>query len=236
MKRDSVVAWSGPALTAKLFLPIILLVIVGIIASPLDNAWAGAWNFFAATPIAAFAIWLFATIVELRPTEGGVRYRKWIQWNFIPLNEITDVVRVFPCFAAVIPQDGRRLYFFPDPNASGSLLSLSDRGRTSGGGIDRGKQTSWHVKILVIAFGVVVGALVRHLTHSFADPRAESHSPIVRAEQRYAPFFVGASLVYLIMTVTSQRLRGSELYISLALIGLGSVYACEVFLRVFWVN
>jgi hypothetical protein len=234
MKRDSVVAWSGPALTAKLFLPIILLVIVGIIAAPLDNAWADAWNLFAAAPIAGLAIWLFATIVELRPTEGGVRYRKWIRWNSIPLSEITDIVRVFPCFAAVIPNDGRRLYFFPDPDTSRGLRPLSDRGCMNVGGVDRRKQISWHMRILVITFGVVVGVLGRHLTHPLADHNAESQSPIVLGEQRYLPFFVGASLVYLIMSVAGQRLRGSELYISLALIGLGSAYVCEAFLSIFW--
>jgi len=232
MKRDSILTWSGPAITAKLFLPIMLLIIGAIIAAPQENAWTGTWNLFVATPIAGLAIWLFANIVELRPADGGVCYRKWIRWNFLPLNEITNVVRVFPCFAALIKRNGRKLYFLPDPDVTRHLRALSDRSRNDDGMRMR-EQTSWRMQILVIISGVVAGILVRLLDHSLPDHNAESHSTIVRVEHRYLPLFVGASLIYLIISLAGRRLRGFELYIALALTGLGSAYVCDLFLRVF---
>ena len=87
-----------PAMTAKLFLPVVLAVLVGIIAVPIDSVWRAAWTFAVAMPMAGLAIWLFITIGELRLTDDGVRYRKWIRWRIVPVSGTSERDSGVPLF------------------------------------------------------------------------------------------------------------------------------------------
>jgi len=134
----SMSGWSGPAITAKVLLPLILISVVGIGSVPVHDAWGVAWIVLVVLPTFAVAIWLFINVGELRAYEGGLLYRRWVAWQKVPRNQISNVKRAFLCFAAVVLTDGSKLFFFPDPGTKRMLRSLESLGTRSSPEADAG--------------------------------------------------------------------------------------------------
>jgi hypothetical protein len=230
MKRDSIFTWSGSAITAKVFIPIIFVVIAGIVAGPIHDLWTAAWCFLIVLPLAGSAIWMFANIGDIRPCTNGLSYRKWLRWRLIQSDQIRNIIRVFPCFAAVVPRDGGKLYFFPDPETTRHLKRLSDRGLAQTEDSPGRNQTSLLRQLLAVLTGVVIGILIRWIPQAAVVNHPKSENALLQIEHRYFPWLIGGSLIYLATLVITGRLQGRQLYFSLALIGIGAVYLSGVLL------
>jgi hypothetical protein len=230
MKEHSVRTWSGPAITAKVLIPLALTFIAGLVAVPVRDIFTAAWFFLVVLPIEGAAIWLFLNIGEIRPASDGVLYRKWVRWYHIPSQEICDVVRVLPCFAALVLKEHVKLVFFPDPEARRLVRSFhaAVHGNHTHQPADAAAPVSQNPSSVVGAvFSFLTGAALGVAIWATARPAANYDTrsrTAVFFVSRYLPPFVCVSLLYLMALVLAGRLKTRELYISLALIGLGVVY------------
>lgn len=228
MKGHFMRAWTGPAITAKVFIPLALAFISGLVALPIRDVFTAVWFFLVVLPAAGTAIWLFSNIGEIRPSANGVLYRKWVRWQHIPSSQISNVVRVFPCFAALVLEGHVRLFFFPDPDTRRVVRSLpaalhSDRATTQPADAARVPFTMILLGVFSFLIGIGSGIAIWAVRRSAAPYHVRSSS-LALIESRYLPLFVGVSVLYLTSLVIARRLKPRELYISLALIGLGIVY------------
>jgi hypothetical protein len=230
MKRVSIFTWSGSAITAKVFIPIIFVFIAGIIAMPIHDLWTAAWCFLIVLPLAGSAVWMFTNIGDIRPSTNGLSYRKWLRWRLVQSDQIRNVIRVFPCFAAVIPRDGGKLYFFPDPETARHLKGLSDGTLTQTQDSPGHNQTAFLRQLLALSTGVVIGILIRWMPQAIVN-HPKSENALLHIEHRYFPWLIGGSLIYLATLLITGRLQGRQLYFSLALIGIGAVYVSGAFLH-----
>ena len=230
--------WSGPAITAKIFVPLALAFIAGLIAVPIRDTFTAAWFFLVVLPAEGAAIWLFSNIGEIGPSSNGVLYRKWLRWQQIPSSEILNVVRVFPCFAALVLNEHVKLFFFPDPETRRLIRSLpaatqSNDATTQNVGAAPVAQNLTLLLRGTISFliGVVAGIAICATRGSAAHYGAKS-TTLALFESRYLPVFVGVSVLYLMALLIARRLQARGLHISLALIGLGIVYLSTVMFRI----
>jgi hypothetical protein len=211
--------WSGPAITAKLLLPLILICAVSIGSVPVHDAWGLAWLVLVVLPTLAVAIWLFINIGELRSYEGGLLYRRWVPWQKVPRSRISNVKRAFPCFAAVVLTDGSKLFFFPDPGTKRMLRSFESGGTRSSPEANAGLARA----MISLFFGMAVGLAVHRIPTGFTGTQSVDSALAIRVGHFYLPIFVTGSIVYLTALWMLGRLERSEHDLSLGLIGLGIV-------------
>jgi hypothetical protein len=230
--------WSGPAITAKVFIPLALAFIAGLIAIPIRDAFTAIWFFLVVLPVAGAAIWLFSNIGEIGPSSNGVLYRKWVRWHYIPSREISNVVRVFPCFAALVLDEHVRLFFFPDPDTRRLIQSLpaavqSNDAKPPNAETIPVPQKAGSLLRGTISFlvGVGSGLAIAAIRGSAGHHRAES-SAFTSFESRYLPLFVGVGMLYLTGLIIARRLKARDLHLSLAMIGLGIVYFSTVMFHI----
>jgi hypothetical protein len=229
--------WSGPAITAKVFIPLALAFIAGLVAVPIRDAFTAAWFFLVVLPAEGAAIWLFLNIGEIGPSSNGVLYRKWVRWHHIPSSEVSNVVRVFPCFAALVLNEHVRLFFLPDPDTRRLIRSLPAAVQSNDTTTQTADATPVPQKLTSLLragfsflIGVVSGIAIWAL-RGFATHYDAKSTGLVLFVSRYLPLFVGVCVLYLTGLVIARRLKARELHLSLALIGLGIVYLSNVVLR-----
>ncbi len=231
MRTRSKFAWSGTALTAKLFAPVLLSFVVGTIVFPAHDMPTTIWRLVIIGPALGSAVWLFASLGEIRPIKGGVIYRKWAKWRSIRSPEISDVVRVFPCFAALVLSDNSKLFFFPDAETKRILRSLSESISDRNNDVLHRTRTARLPGVFCLLTGVVLGLVICRPGRSPQRNYDSKPAALSTLETQYLPIFVAVSVTYLVILALAKRLSGRELYVSLALIGLGTVYVFCVNLR-----
>ena len=230
MKGKQTNSWSGSAITAKVFIPVILSIVVEIIFVPIHDAWTAAWIFLVVAPIAAAAIWLFANVGEIRSSSSnGLLYRKWVRWRLIQMEEVSNVVRVFPCFGAILLVDKSKLFFFPDNKTRRAIESLSHHGSTICNSPRRPTRAVFVRHLLAFLAGLAIGAAIQQTNRLAGSSHySEATTALSRYESHYAPALVGVSIVYLGILALIGRISGRGLDISLGLIGMGIVYVSGV--------
>lgn len=230
--------WSGPAITAKIFLPLILSFTAGLIVVPVRDIWTAGWFVLVVLPLVGVAAWLFSNIGEIRSSSNGVLYRKWRKWHEIPASEISDVVRVFPCFAALVLNEHVRLFFFPDPDTRRLIRSLpaaalQSRDATPQTAVVAAAPQKHKLSprgFFSFLIGVVLGVAISQARSSARNYDMKSGAALL-LENRYIPLFVGVSVLFLSALVVARRLKENQLDISLAIIGLGIVYLSSTIFR-----
>jgi len=222
--------WSGPAIMAKVFVPLTMAFLAGLVAVPIRDAFTAAWFFLVVLPMEGAAVWLFSNIGEIGPSSNGVLYRRWVKWRHIPSAEISNVASVFPCFAALVLNEHVRLLFFPDRDTRRLIRSLPGAVQSS----DVPAQTADPISVPhkvsplwrgIISFliGIGSGLAIAAVRSSVAHHRAKS-TALTLFESRYLPLFVGACVLYLTGLIVARRVKARELHLSLAMIGLGTAY------------
>lgn len=210
-------------LAAKLFLPL-LLTFVGLMTFTPSQNRPTLWFYLLMLPFAAAAVWMAFNLGEIAYAPDGLLYRKWIKWRHVRSSDISNVVRVLPCFAALVLNERARVYFLPDPNAIRLLRALSlehETARTrpdSRHSFDTSTPSVLHGAFM-FAVGVVAGISIRTGGHG-----GKNTTSLGVSEARCLLMFVGISITYLIFRVIARKLKSQELYVSLALLGLGLTY------------
>src|SRR5579885_2933803 len=137
MSHSHSASWSGPALIGKLWLPLGLWFMWGVLfVVPIHDVRSAAAFAAISLPPILLGSFLFFIPGQLRSRDGHLMYRRWINWQTLPEAKISEIRRAFG-LGVIRVASGGKLFFFIEPEnrqllGRGQMYFTSERSVTGG--------------------------------------------------------------------------------------------------------